>query len=879
MTLTALLLAAAWIALLFLVAYRVDARATRPRSSALTYTLSLAVYCTSWTYYGSVGAAADNGLGFLPVYLGPTLVALLFPLFLPRLIALSQRHRVSSVPDLLAARYGKSASLAALATLVALLGVVPYIALQLRAVDLSFALLAGVEGGGLLGSFTTLAIAMGMAVFAILFGTRNLQVTEQHHGMVRAIALESLLKLAALLLVAGYVVVEVWPAGRGLGAALDAQAADWLQVSRPGRGYGDWFVLMLLSAGAVVLLPRQFQMLVVENDNPDHARTASWMFPLYLLLINLAVLPLALAGLSMFGDQDSADIWVLALPLALDAPWLAQLAFLGGLSAATGMIIVETTALATMVSNDWALPLFLRARRGAAVPVRLGQRLLVIRRWSMVLILLAGYAYAEAVSAQRSLVSIGLVSFAAVAQFLPAVVLGLLWTQVRKRAVAVGLAAGCLIWLHSLFLPSVWPQYEDYWPAILAPTQLLGVDAFSPLSHGVFWSLGMNLLLTVLFSLWGRPRATEIAQAEDFVHAMRGTPATAMPSLWRGGVAMADLESLLRHVLGAERTAELLAQTGPQVQADSELLQAVESELAAAVGSASARILVGSVANAHEMSQDEVFALLAETSGALRMARELQHKSDALERATRDLRAANLRLRELDRLKDDFVSTVTHELRTPLTSIRAFTEIMRDDAELSEAERSRFLKIVIDESDRLTRLIEQVLDLSKLESESTADNAGVLDVHAAVERAVGVLRSLADQQAVAVELVLDATQVQVRGDPDRLHQVLVNLIANALKFCPADGGRVQIRSRNEGDEIVIMVSDNGPGIAAEEQELIFDRFRQARRQERRASGTGLGLAITKRIVEHWGGRIWVHSNPGWGAQFSFSLPVQEASHE
>jgi signal transduction histidine kinase len=716
---------------------------------------------------------------------------------------------------------------------------------------------------------------MGMAVFAILFGTRNLQVTEQHHGMVRAIALESLLKLGALLLVAAFVVVEVWPAGQGLSQALAAQPADWLQVSRPGRGYGDWFVLMLLSAGAVILLPRQFQMLVVENDNPDHARTASWMFPLYLLLINLAVLPLALAGATVLGGSDQADIWVLALPLALDAPWLAQLAFLGGLSAATGMIIVETTALATMVSNDWALPLFLRARRGVAVPDRLGQRLLVIRRWSMVVILLAGYAYAEAVSAQRSLVSIGLVSFAAVAQFLPGVVLGLMWTQVRKRAVATGLAAGCLIWLHCLFLPSVWAGYSGYWPPLLAPTQLLGVSAFQPLSHGVFWSLGCNLLLTVVLSLWGRPRATEIAQAEDFVHAMRGTSAAALPSLWRGGVAMADLESLLRHVLGTKRTAELLAQTGPQVQADSELLQAVESELAAAVGSASARILVGSVANAHEMNQDEVFALLAETSGALRMARELQHKSDALERATRDLRAANLRLRELDRLKDDFVSTVTHELRTPLTSIRAFTEIMRDDSDLSAQERERFLGIVIDESDRLTRLIEQVLDLSKLESDNAETVTESLDVHAAIARASGVLRGLADQQGVAVEQVLDATAHHVRGDPDRLHQVLVNMIANALKFCPDHDGRVQIRSRNEGDQIVIMVSDNGPGIAADEQELIFDRFRQARRQNQRASGTGLGLAITKRIVEHWGGRIWVHSNPGWGAQFSFSLPVQE----
>ncbi len=877
MTLVALALAAAWIGLLFLVAWLVDRRPGRRTTSPLVYTLSLAVYCTSWTFYGSVGIAADSGLGFLPIYLGPTLVAVLFPLFLPRFIALCQRHRVSSVPDLLAARYGKSAGLAALATLVAVVGVVPYIALQLRAVDMSFRLLTGAEhAAGPWWMDTSLWIAAVMAVFAMVFGTRSLQATEQHHGLVRAIALESVLKLTALLLVGGFVLFFVLDGWDGFVEAMRSQPAEWMQIRTDSRGYGDWLVLLLLSMSAVVLLPRQFQMLVVENDNVDHARTAAWMFPLYLLLINLSVLPIAVAGRMLFAEGTPADTWVLAFPLLQEQPAIALIVFLGGLSAATGMIIVESTALATMVSNDLALPLMLRARSAGLLPLELGKRLLRVRRGSMIAVLMLGYAYVSATSEQRSLVSMGLVSFAAVAQFVPGVLLGLVWRGLQGRGVAIGLATGFVVWGHTLLLPSVWPGYSALWGEMLHPTALWGYSGMAPLSHGVFWSLGINLLVLLAFSLTDRREAKEVAQAEDFVKSMRGGREEPSPSLWRGGVAIADLERLLTHVLGAEKTQSLLARTGPQLQADSELLSSVESELASAVGSASARILVSSVATAHEMSQDEVFQLMAETSGALRMARQLKQKSDALESATRELRAANLRLRELDRLKDDFVSTVTHELRTPLTSIRAFTEIMRDDEALDSAERERFLQIVIDETDRLSRLIEQVLDLSKLESGEAQWQHESVDVHEAVNRALSVLRSLADQREIRLLTELNATDAIVAADRDRVHQLLVNVVANALKFCPDSEGEVKLRTRNEADQIIVMVSDNGPGIPADEQGLIFDRFRQARRQNTAASGTGLGLAISKRIVEHLGGRIWVHSNPGWGAQFSFSLPLQRS---
>lgn len=877
MTSTALGLAIGWISLLFLVAFLGDRQTGRRSNPAIVYTLSLAVYCTTWTFYGSVGLAARSGLSFLAIYLGPTLIAVLFPLFMPRFIALCQRHRVSSVPDFLAARYGKSAAMAALATVVVVIGVVPYIALQLKAVDMSFRLLTGSHASNARWwADTGLWIAGIMAVFAIMFGTRSLQVTEQHRGMVWAIALESAMKLAALLLVGGFVLFVVLEGGGGFVEALHTQEHEWFQARPTGQSYTDWFVLLLLAMSAVVLLPRQFHMLVVENTNVDHARTAAWSFPLYLFLINLAVLPIAIAGMTVLPNVEQADTWVLALPIHFDQPLIALVVFLGGLSAATGMIIVESTALATMISNDLALPLILRGGRQNILPQDLGQQLLRIRRFSMVAILLLGYIYIT-VSGERSLVSMGLVSFAAVAQFVPGVLLGLTWRGVNGFGAGSGLSVGFLLWAHCLFLPSVWPAYPELFPALLNPTALLGYSVWDPLSHGVIWSLGLNAMVTIALSLWREPSGKEVAQAEDFVNSMRGGSDEPAPSLWRGGVAIADLERLLRQVLGEEKTRSLLTQTGPQIQADGELLRNVESELAAAVGSASARILVSSVATAHEMSQDEVFRLMAETSGALKVARQLKQKSDALEKATRALKAANLRLRELDRLKDDFVSTVTHELRTPITSIRAFTEIMRDDSELDTEERSRFLQIVIDETDRLSRLIEQVLELSKLESGAAEWQHEDVDVHGAIERALGVMQSLAERRAVQVSTVLDAQSTTVSADQDRLQQVLVNLIANALKFCPETNGRLEIRTRNEEGRIVVMVSDNGPGISGDEQSLIFDRFRQARRQEKAAKGTGLGLAISKQIVEHLGGSIWVHSTPGWGAQFSFALPLQETT--
>jgi Na+/proline symporter len=434
-----LLLSAAYMGLLFAVARFGDARADAGRSiiSANVYALSLAVYCTSWTFYGSVGRATSGGLSFLTIYIGPTLM-LLFGGVIVKMIRISKTQRITSIADFIASRYGKSQLLAGLVTVIAVIGVVPYIALQLKAVAASLDVLLQTSGRDLLPEpmlDSTLVIAALLALFTILFGTRHLDATERHEGMVAAIAFESVVKLVAFLAVGLFVTYGMFGGLSDLfqRAAAAPELARLLQLDSSRAG--TWTALILVSALAIVFLPRQFQIIVVENVDESHLRRAVWLFPLYLVLINVFVLPLALGGLLHFPGQGvNPDTFVLTLPLARGAEALALLVFIGGLSAATGMVIVETIALSTMVCNDLVMPWLLRTRwRRVSERDDLSGILIGIRRVAIVVILLLGYIYFRAAGEAYALVGIGLISFAAVAQFAPAVFGGMYWKQGRRR--------------------------------------------------------------------------------------------------------------------------------------------------------------------------------------------------------------------------------------------------------------------------------------------------------------------------------------------------------------------------------------------------------------------------------------------------------------
>jgi signal transduction histidine kinase len=879
-----------YLLLLFAIAAFGDRWAAEGRSvigNAWIYGLSWAVYCTAWTYFGSVGRAAAGGVWFLPIYLGPMLAMLLAGIVVRKMIRIARTYRITSIADFIASRYGKSPTLAALVTLITVVGIVPYIALQLKAVSAGYHLLtAGPEPAAQVPWWRdgTLGVALALAAFTIVFGTRHLDSAERHEGMVAAIAFESVVKLAAFLAVGAFVtwglfdgMADIWARAQAfpqLGALLRLGA----EGGAAGFVYAQWFAMTMLSMLSVLLLPRQFQMMVVECVDERHLRRAAWVFPAYLLLINLFVLPLAIGGLLHFGPgRMDAETFVLSLPLAQGETALALFAYIGGLSAATGMLIVETIAVSTMVCNDLVMPSLLRLPGfGARASGHLTGLLLNIRRGSIVAVLLLGYLYFRIAGEAYALVSIGLISFAAVAQFAPALFGGMYWRGGTRAGALGGLIGGFVLWAYTLMLPSVaksgwmpagFVEHGPFGIELLAPERLFGLVGLDNLSHALFWSLLVNVALYVGLSLRGAPSGREASQAVLFVDVFARERATE-PIFWRGRARLEDLRGLAGRLLGPERAQALFEEHAREVGSlapDARLVDRVERQLAGAIGSASARVMVASVVQEEPLGIDDVIDILGEAS-------QLRAYARALETTSAELRAANEQLQSLDHLKDDFMSSVTHELRTPLTSIRALSELMLDTPDMEAEQREEFLRIVVGESERLSRLVNQVLDMAKIESGHAEWHNADVDMRRLVGDAVRATAELFRERGAAVDLRLDEVPV-IRADPDRLTQVMLNLLSNAAKFVPDTGGRVEVGLRTDGDGLVVEVCDNGPGVPEAERATVFEKFRQGGDALTRPPGTGLGLPISRQIVDHFGGRMWVESAPGGGACFAFRLPL------
>jgi Na+/proline symporter/nitrogen-specific signal transduction histidine kinase len=870
----------AYLLLLFGVAHFADGRARVGRSvigNGWVYALSMGVYCTAWTYFGSVGRAASSGLWFLPIYLGPTLAMLLAWPVLRKMIRIARQYRITSIADFISSRYGKSRSLAALVTVIALVGILPYVALQLKAIASGYALLTATPGeahvGGPWWRDSTLYIALALAGFTIAFGTRHLDTSERHEGMVAAIALESVVKLLAFVAVGVFV---CWGLFDGPGeifarAAANASLAPLLGLGGESRfAGGQWFALTLLAMLSVIFLPRQFQVMVVENVDERHVKRASWAFPLYLLLINLFVLPIALGGLLHFGPGGAdPETFVLSLPLALDQPVLALVAFIGGLSAATGMIIVEAIAVSTMVSNDLVMPLLLRLR-GRNDARDLSGTPLAVRRWVIVALLLLGYLYFRIAGEAYALVSIGLISFAAVAQFAPALLGGMFWKGGTRAGALAGLGDGFALWAYTLMLPSIaksgwlptaFMRDGPFGLALLRPEQLFGLTGLDSLTHALLWSLLVNAGLYAAVSLARAPTAREAGQALLFVDVFErsGTGAAAAPVFWRGRASVAGLQQLAARFLGAEAAQRLFADVARQrgvdqierIAADAQLVQHVETQLAGAIGSASAHAVVAAVVDEEPLAPADILHMLDEAS---------------------QVRAQNRQLESLDKLKDDFMSSVTHELRTPLTSIRAFAELMRDDPAMDGEQRQQFVALIVAEAERLSRLVNQVLDLAKIESGHGDWRNEAIDLRELIGHALQTTREAFRERGTQVTVEQPEAMPLLHADRDRLLQVLLNLLSNAAKFVPADRGRVVVKLSSDDRAAMIEVRDNGPGIAPEQQQQVFEKFRQGGDAANRPQGTGLGLPISRQIVEHFGGRMWLQSVPGQGACFGFDLP-------
>ena len=893
-----------YVGLLFAIAYYGDKRADAGRSiiaNPYIYALSLAVYCTCWTFYGSVGRAATSGIGFLPIYLGPTLMVVLWWYVMLKMIRISKANRITSIADFIASRYGKSQLLGGLATIIAVIGIIPYISLQLKAVSNSFSIIlkfpaiAAPDSQAaipLLGD-NTFYIALLLAAFAILFGTRHLDASERHEGLVAAIAFESLVKLLAFIAVG---IFATFVLHNGFGdlfsrATEYPQLAQLLDFSGGAINYTSWASLTFVSMLAIMFLPRQFQIAVVENVDERHLNKAVWLFPLYLLAINIFVLPITIAGLMHFpaGNVD-ADTFVLTLPIAHQQPLLTLLVFIGGLSAATSMVIVETIALSTMVCNNLAMPLLLRLNvLHLHERADLSTLIVGIRRGAIVGVLLLGYAYFHLAGEAYALVSIGLISFVAVAQFAPAILGGMFWKGATRLGAICGLSAGFLVWCYTLLLPSFaksgWLPLEFvdhglFDIAFLKPLELFGLRGLDDITHCVFWSMFFNIGAYIGISLVTTPSLAEQIQANLFVDAQRESGFRRSGSL-RGDASVPELIALVGRFFGPRHAQDAFAayarqrgvKSTKELGADAELIHFAETLLAGAIGAGSARVVVASVVQEEPLGIDKVMNILDEASQVIAYSRQLEQKSRELEIATAELRSANRRLQELDLLKDDFVSTVTHELRTPLTSIRAFSEILHDNPALETGQREKFLGIIIKESERLTRLINQVLDLAKIESGKAEWQSGEIELREVLDDALPAASQLFKEKNITVDLRVPADLPLVIADRDRLIQVMLNLLSNAAKFCN-ENGRVKVAISQVRGNLRIDVEDNGIGISAEDQNFIFEKFRQVGDTlTQKPQGTGLGLPICRQIIQHFGGRLWVESTPGNGATFSFTLPL------
>ena len=868
--------------LLFTIAFWAERRAQAGRigwlRSPFIYTLSISVYCTGWTFYGAVGSAARNGFEFVTIYLGPTLVFIGWWWLLRKLLRIGRAQRITSIADLISSRYGKSTTLAVLVTLLAVIGSTPYIALQLQSITLSFSVF---ESGGN-ANLTAFWVAIGLAAFTILFGTRNVDANERHHGVVTAIAIEAVVKLVALLSVGVFV---VWGIADGPADIFAKAPPEMLRGSSIFSA--RWVSLTMLSAIAIITLPRMFQVIVVENADEKHLATASWAFPGYLLLMSLFVLPIAIAGNALLPEGANPDLYVLSLPLSQGQENLALFAFLGGFSSATSMVIIAAIALSTMVSNHIIMPLWLRfapQRTETSGDVR--TILLRSRRLSIAGILALGYLYFRLTGGSGALASIGLIAFAGMAQIIPSLLGGLFWRGANRTGALLGLLAGFTLWAYTLFLPSFEGSFilsqsaiesGPFGLAYLTPNALFGLTGYDPLVHSLFWSMTLNITLFILGSLRSTPRPLERIQSSQFVDVFRLDKSTGSYLVSRSATSE-DLFTLAQRILGADPAQRLFSEMARQQgkahglpDATDNLVQTMERELAGSIGAASAHAMVSQIAGGGTVSVDELMKIADETAQIMEYSQQLENQSHRLEQAMQELRTANAQLTEMGAQKDAFLSQVSHELRTPMTSIRSFSEILHDSENLALPDAKRFLGIIQDESVRLTRLLDEILDLSHLESGRGQLPLEPVSLQDAIEKSLNATGALLEEAGIVVENTLPAAPIMVMANFDRLAQVFINLISNTVKYGRGERPKLTIQATIFKGIATVTMADNGPGIAAGDRKKVFEKF--TRLSEASLAGSaGLGLPISREIMRNLQGDLTLQPSRA-GAVFEIHIPL------
>ena len=686
--------------ILFGVAYYADRQRKRGRSlidNPSVYSLSLAVYCTSWTFYGSVGRAATTGIDFLAIYLGPTLIAFSWWFLLRKIVRISKEQNIASIADFISSRYGKSSLLGAVVTIFAVLGIMPYIALQLKAVARTFDLLVypvttGNSTMHVLPKFdlhfdSALVAAVILGIFGVIFGARHLDASERHEGLVAAIALESVVKIIAFVAAGLFVTYGLFDGFADIFHDFLTRFPERGHLLLLGAGentYAHWLSMTIISMMAIMFLPRQFHIMVIENCREEHIRSAMWRFPAYMVIINLFVIPIALGGLLLAnGDTHNADFFVITLPLQYGHPWLALLVFLGGFSASAGMVMVSSVALSTMILNNLLIPIILKIHTGAR---DLSILLINLKRLGIFAVIFLGYLYYRLLGESAALVNIGLISFVAATQFAPAVIGGLYWRQATRRGATIGLILGFIVWFYTLLIPSFvqsgWISTslieQGLWGlAILKPTELFGLSGFDLWTHSLFWTMFVNLGSYLAISLLTAPSTEELEQVHKFVDVFNRVPRKAERTRITKAPTIIEFVDLMAKFIGIKQAHSAISEymgnrevNGKGGLSEQDLLKLkrfTELTLAGSVGTAPARIIVEKYLSARGSHMEDVFDLFGSVNISRTASRE---QLSVLYDAARTIASGE----DLQAILDELLKIFTDQFKFDLCVIRILDE-------------------------------------------------------------------------------------------------------------------------------------------------------------------------------------------------------------
>ncbi|RZJ72752.1 ATP-binding protein [Flavobacterium sp.] len=890
-----LLILVAYLGLLFLAAQWAEKKAnSKWVNNPYVYTLSLAVYCTAWTYYGSIGTAAKSGLNYIPTYLGPVVAFPAWMFILRKIIRISRVNKISSIADFISLRYSNSRFLGAAVTLISILAILPYVGLQLKAISETFYVMTPKNANPNIFLDTSTYVALVLALFSMFYGTRYVDATEKRKGIVAVVALESALKLCFFLMLGLYVSFFVFDGFDDIYQKASKIPGFHEKNTIHGlEGAMNWFWYIMLSFLAIFLLPRQFHMGIVENNREKHVRTASWLLPIYMLLFTIFVFPIAWGGNILFGESqlENADMYALLIPKLFDQKLLTVLVFLGGFSAAISMIVVSSITLSTMLSNNLLIPYgFIGNFRGDKE--RNTKRIIRSRQIGIFSLIVLAYICYRYLMSDFSLVSVGMISFCIIAQLAPIFFGAIFWKRGSLKGALAGLGVGMGLCFYTLMLPFVLGGIAPdssfvsdglFGLKLLKPFELFGLDYLEPIPHALFWSLFGNTLTFMIVSVSFKGNYRERNYAEMYVDIDRYISNHENAFVWRGTAYIKDLEKVLIRFLGESKTQRAFRIFNLKygidqdaTMADARMIKFAENLLTGHIGTASAKILIEGVTKEDKISLPEVLKILEESKQNLITNRQLLDKSRELKTLSEQLESANRSLIFKDRQKDEFLDTVTHELRTPITAIRAASEILHDDGEMPGEIQKQFLQNIITESDRLNRLIDKILDMERFESGKKQIELGEGDLVHTLKMALEMPLKLIEFQHIEFDFYTKESRAIVWFDEETIVQVITNLLSNAIKFADQTRGRITVSLEKQPDEIRISVYNNGRNINPEDLDFVFDKFYQSTDQNiKKPIGSGLGLAISQQIVELHKGRIWAENHSPKGVTFTFTIPIKK----